>query len=75
MLATETGRVFSGMILSENANSVTIQQPDGKQVTIQRNEIDTLRSTSLSFMPEGLEKQIDQKAMADLLEYLNAVTE
>ena len=75
VLATETGRVFSGMILSENANSVTIQQPDGKQVTIQRNEIDTLSSTSLSFMPEGLEKQIDQKAMADLLEYLNAVTE
>jgi putative heme-binding domain-containing protein len=63
------------MIISENANGVTIQQPDGKQVKVQRSEIETLRSTALSFMPEGLEKQIDQKAMADLLEYLNAVTE
>lgn len=75
VLLTDSGRVYSGMILSENANSVTIQQPDGKSVTIQRNEIETLRSTGLSFMPEGLEKQIDQQAMADLLEYLNTVAE
>ena len=75
VLLTESGRVYSGMILSENANSVTIQQPDGQQVTVQRNEIETLRSTALSFMPEGLEKEIDQQAMADLLEYLNTVTD
>lgn len=75
VLLTESGRVYTGMILSENANSVTIQQPDGKQVTVQRSEIEALRSTALSFMPEGLEKEIDQQAMADLLEYLNTVTE
>ena len=75
ILATESGRVYSGMIISENANGVTIQQPDGKQVKVQRSEIETLRSTALSFMPEGLEKEIDQQAMADLLEYLNTVTE
>jgi putative heme-binding domain-containing protein len=75
VLLTESGRVYTGMILSENANSVTIQQPDGKRATVQRSEIETLRSTALSFMPEGLEKEIDQQAMADLLEYLNSVTE
>jgi putative heme-binding domain-containing protein len=75
VLLTESGRVYTGMILSENANSVTIQQPDGKTVTVQRTEIEMLRSTSLSFMPEGLEKEIDQQSMADLLEYLNSVTE
>jgi putative membrane-bound dehydrogenase-like protein len=75
ILLTESGRAFSGMILSENANSVTIQQPDGKQVAVQRSEIETLRSTALSFMPEGLEKQINQQDMAHLLEYLNSVTE
>ena len=35
--------------------------------------IEELRSTGLSFMPEGLEKQIDVAAMADLLAYLNSV--
>ena len=29
--------------------------------------------TGLSYMPEGLEKQIDVAAMADLLAYLNSV--
>ena len=29
-----------------------------------------LRTTGLSYMPEGLEKQIDVPAMADLLAYL-----
>ena len=75
VLLTESGRVYTGMILSENANSVTIQQPDGKRATVQRSDIETLRSTALSFMPEGLEKEIDQQAMADLLEYLNSVAE
>jgi hypothetical protein len=32
-----------------------------------------LRSSGLSFMPEGLDKQIDVQGMADLLAYLNAV--
>ena len=38
-----------------------------------RLEIDELRSTGQSYMPEGLEKQIDVAAMADLLAYLNTV--
>ena len=36
--------------------------------TILRVNIEELRSTGMSFMPEGLEKQIDVQAMADLLE-------
>ena len=75
VLATEDGRIYSGMIESENANSVSLRRPDGKPVIIQRNEIESMRSTGMSFMPEGLEKDIDQQAMADLLEYLNSVVE
>ena len=35
-----------------------------------RIDIDQLKSTGMSLMPEGMEKQIDQAAMADLLEFL-----
>jgi hypothetical protein len=38
-----------------------------------RIHIEELRSTGLSFMPEGLEKWIDVPAMADLLAYLNSI--
>ena len=61
------------MIAAETANSLTIRKPDGGEETVLRLQIDELRSTGLSFMPEGLEKQIDVAAMADLLAYLNSV--
>lgn len=67
------GKSVTGMILNETANSLTIRRPDGTQVEIRRAEIDELSSTGLSFMPEGLEKQIDLQAMADLLSYLDSI--
>ena len=61
------------MIAGETANSLTIRQPDGREETVLRLHVDELRGTGLSFMPEGLEKQIDVAGMADLLVYLNSV--
>ena len=73
VLVTTSGRVLTGMITVETTNSLTIRQPDGHEETVLRLQIDELRSTGLSYMPEGLEKQIDVPAMADLLAYLNSV--
>ena len=69
-LVTDDGRVLAGMIAGESVNSITIRRPDGTQTTILRVNIEELRSTGLSFMPEGLEKQINQQSMADLFAYL-----
>jgi putative membrane-bound dehydrogenase-like protein len=71
-LATTKGRTVSGLIKEENANSITIAKTDGTTDTILRIDIDELISSKLSFMPEGLEKEIDKQAMADLLAYLNS---
>ncbi len=73
VLVTDSGQVVTGMIASENANSVTIRRVDGTQETILRVNIDELTSSGLSFMPEGLEKQINVEQMADLLAYLNSM--
>jgi putative heme-binding domain-containing protein len=73
ILVTTSGRVLTGMITAETATSLTIRKPDGSDETVLRLEIDELRSTGQSYMPEGLEKQIDVAAMADLLAYLNSV--
>ena len=62
--------MFAGMIAGESVNSITIRRTDGTEVSVLRTNIEQLRSSGLSFMPEGLEKQIDQKQMADLLAYL-----
>jgi len=71
--ATTEGRIVTGMIVAETANSLTIQRSDGTTTTVLRVDIEELNSTGLSFMPEGLEKQVTVKMMADLLAYLASV--
>ncbi|MEW4565490.1 PVC-type heme-binding CxxCH protein [Bremerella sp. JC770] len=67
---TSDGRTISGMIANETATTITLVQADNKTETILRLDIEQLRSTGVSLMPEGLEKVIDTQSMADLLEYL-----
>jgi putative heme-binding domain-containing protein len=70
---TDDGRSIAGIITEETANNLTLRRPDGTPVTLSRREIEEVRSTGLSYMPEGLEQQLDMQTMADLLAYLAAV--
>ena len=72
-LTDKGNRTLTGMIAAETANNVTVRQIDGTSVTVQRNQIKDLRSLGMSFMPEGLEFNIDEQSMADLLAYLNSI--
>jgi putative heme-binding domain-containing protein len=67
---TSDGRVYNGMISEETSNAVRLQQSDGTSREVLRIQIETLKSTGVSFMPEGLEKTINEQAMADLLKFL-----
>ena len=73
VIQSDDGRVTTGMIEEESANSLTIRRPDGTKTTISRGQIEELQSTGISFMPEGLEKEVNPQAMADLLKYLDAL--
>lgn len=68
--ALNDGRVFTGIIISETANGLTLRQADGKDETILRSNLESLKTSGQSLMPEGLEKQIPPQAMADLIAYL-----
>ena len=69
-LITTDGRTVTGIIAAETATSVTLKRAEGEQDTVLRVHIDELSSTALSLMPEGLEKELDRQAMADLIAYL-----
>jgi putative heme-binding domain-containing protein len=62
---------MTGVIAAETATSVTLRRAEDQADTVPRDEIDQLRSSGLSIMPEGMEKEIDPQAMADLLAYLS----
>jgi len=68
---TTDGRVFSGLMKSENKNSVELLDSDAKSVIVQRSDIEKMIASPLSLMPEGFEK-IGDVDLAHLLEFLTA---
>ncbi len=66
------GRTLNGLLVSETSDQVVLRQPEGLQQTILRQEIEELRSTNRSLMPEGVEKDLSVQQMADLLEFLKS---
>jgi putative heme-binding domain-containing protein len=73
VVTTDADVTITGMITAESANTITIRKADKTSETIQRVNIASLRSSGLSAMPEGLEKEISPEAMADLLAYLDSI--
>ena len=57
-LATRRGQVVSGLLVEETATTLKLRRAEGIEETILRSEIDELRSTGRSLMPEGLEQSI-----------------
>lgn len=70
----EDGRTITGMIAAETATSVSFKRAENAGETVLRSEISELRSTGMSIMPEGLEKDITPQAMADLIAYILSAT-
>lgn len=73
VVITTEGKSLTGLIAAETATSVTLKRAENQSDTVLRINIEEMRSTGLSIMPEGLEKQLDQQAMADLIAYLTSV--
>jgi len=69
-LITQDGKILTGIIAAETASSVTLRQPEDKTVIVLRQDIDEMRSSGVSLMPDGLEKNITIEQMADLISFI-----
>jgi putative heme-binding domain-containing protein len=69
---TTDGRSLSGMLTAETASSITLTQAEGKAETVLRIDIESLRGSGLSLMPEGLEKVLDPQQLADVMAFIMA---
>jgi putative heme-binding domain-containing protein len=70
VVVTTDGRTLTGIVTADTASSLTLKQPEGKVVSLLRQDVDELRSTGVSLMPEGLEKNIGKQQMADLISFI-----
>lgn len=67
---TDAGQTFTGMMVTETGNSITLVEKEAKQHVILRSEIEQLQSSGKSLMPDGIEKDLTQQDLADLIAYL-----
>jgi len=69
---TKDGRSFSGMLLSETGNSLTLIGTDGKEQTLLRSNLEELVATNRSLMPEGFEKDVSPQDLADVIAFVQS---
>jgi putative heme-binding domain-containing protein len=67
---TKDGVEFIGLVTSETAHNVTLTAAGDLKQTFLRSELQDLKISSRSIMPEGFENGLSPQAMADLLAYL-----
>ncbi len=63
------GRTLTGVILKQTANVVELQTAE-KIITLDRNDVEAVKPTKNSLMPEGLLNELDAKQRRDLISYL-----
>lgn len=70
--ALKDGRILTGMIVEESATNITLAMSNGTSQTLLRSDLETLASTGISFMPEGLEKDLTHQNVADVIAFLQS---
>lgn len=69
---TDGGLTIVGLLVAEDAATITLAAADGKRHTVRRDELEQLVAGNRSFMPVGMEKDVSPAAAADVLAFLAA---
>jgi putative heme-binding domain-containing protein len=69
-LTTKDGKQTTGLIVRESVEAVHLRTADLAELRIAREDIDELAPSTVSLMPDGLEKFMSRQELSDLLEFL-----
>jgi putative heme-binding domain-containing protein len=69
-VVTRSGQTHVGIVHAENSRQVVLRQQGGREIVVERKDIESLTSLGSSLMMEGLENSLNQQQMADLLAFL-----
>jgi putative heme-binding domain-containing protein len=71
-LATESGRVHTGVISRETTEAIWIKAADLSEIRVPRDQVEAIRESATSIMPKGLDKTLSPTQLADLLAFLRS---
>ena len=70
VVSTKAGKILTGMLASETKSSIELIDTEAKKQTVLREDIDEIKASDRSLMPEGFEKQLSKPDLVNLLEFL-----
>ena len=71
LITTNDGRLYDGLLIGETSATVTIRG-ETEDTTLLRKDIEEIRASNVSLMPEGLEDALSRQELADVIGYLRA---
>jgi putative heme-binding domain-containing protein len=74
IVLTSDGRSHSGLLLRRDEHAVLLRNAEGKEVALKPDEVEELRPLRISLMPEGQLADLTPQQAADLVEYLQSLT-
>jgi putative heme-binding domain-containing protein len=69
-VATSDGRVLGGVIARQDGGSVVLRTADRAEVRLRPEEVEEIRRSDTSIMPQGLDAILSPEELRDLLSYL-----
>jgi putative heme-binding domain-containing protein len=72
-VVTVDGDIITGMAIYESVDGVTLMTADTKMKRINTEDIDQMRDSAISLMPEGLLEGMSDNQVAELLAYLRSL--
>ena len=70
--ATKDGRVLTGLLVEQNAGGVTLLAAKAEKLTIAASNLDELRESEASLMPENVLKKLTPQELRDLFAFLQS---
>ena len=71
-VATKDGRVLSGLIVEQTPEAITLRDAKGQRTRVARSEIEELKESDVSLMPESLYKEFNPEQLRDLFSFLQS---
>jgi putative membrane-bound dehydrogenase-like protein len=72
-IRTKDGEVAAGILISSSQDQVTLLTAQNQSVSISKNDVEQWKSSGKSLMPDGMLKELDPKALNDLIAFLRLV--
>ena len=70
LVETKDGRSLTGIIAAQDKATVSLRLGDGQTMRLAREQIEDLRASPISLMPEDVLKDFSDRQVLDLFAYL-----